>query len=341
MKYTAAIIGLGRIGFTLGFDELREQPGSHTMALLENDRVLLKYGVDTDEQKRTEWQKYVAGSYTFSCTEELYKNAAPDIVVIAVDETSHLATALDVIAHRPRLVILEKPVALNEKDGDAIKDEAKKNGVPILVNHERRFSLDYKAAKDYLSSIGEITQVNARLDSSLLVYSKAADASGEYSLLHDGTHLIDAVQFLLGEELVEGTIKCAKFDDKKVVRYISVNYSTNSCPDINLVISGKSRYFGFEVDIIGTMGRLRVGNGIFDFQRREQSTLYKGFFSLATDTAIERPKKTRYFSNMVQNAIDFLDGLAPLGSTIETGLEALGVICKIKALLHTQYFDKF
>lgn len=32
-KYSAALIGLGRIGFSLGFDRKREQPASHTMAL--------------------------------------------------------------------------------------------------------------------------------------------------------------------------------------------------------------------------------------------------------------------------------------------------------------------
>ena len=35
-KYNAALIGTGRIGFTLGFDSKREQPASHAMALKEN-----------------------------------------------------------------------------------------------------------------------------------------------------------------------------------------------------------------------------------------------------------------------------------------------------------------
>lgn len=37
--YTAAVVGTGRIGFSLGFDKKREQPASHTMALNENPRV--------------------------------------------------------------------------------------------------------------------------------------------------------------------------------------------------------------------------------------------------------------------------------------------------------------
>ena len=39
--YTATLVGTGRIGFSLGFDKKREQPASHTMALLDNKRVNL------------------------------------------------------------------------------------------------------------------------------------------------------------------------------------------------------------------------------------------------------------------------------------------------------------
>ena len=49
--YTAAIIGTGRIGFSLGLDKKREQPASHTMALLSNRRIRLVAGCDVDSQR--------------------------------------------------------------------------------------------------------------------------------------------------------------------------------------------------------------------------------------------------------------------------------------------------
>ena len=47
--YTAAIVGCGRIGYSLGHDEKREQPASHTMAFLENPRISLVACCDSDE----------------------------------------------------------------------------------------------------------------------------------------------------------------------------------------------------------------------------------------------------------------------------------------------------
>ena len=49
--YSAAIIGTGRIGFFLGLDKKREQPASHTMALLANRRIRLVAGCDVDSRR--------------------------------------------------------------------------------------------------------------------------------------------------------------------------------------------------------------------------------------------------------------------------------------------------
>ena len=128
--YTAAIIGTGRIGFTLGFDKKREQPASHTMALLANKKIRLIAAADTNQENLERWEKYVGGKSvqgksvrgsfvyepkTFSTSEELYNafSKVPDIITVAVNEDSHLEECLKAIKAKPRLIILEKPVALN------------------------------------------------------------------------------------------------------------------------------------------------------------------------------------------------------------------------------------
>ena len=346
-KYTAAIIGCGRIGFTLGFDKKREAPASHTMALLQNPSITLTAGCDTFEDNLKLWERYVRrynkNVHTYKSTDELLAAERPDIIVIAVNEDSHLQTALDVIAAKPRLVILEKPVALNTEDGKKIEEAAEKYQVPVLVNHERRFSEDYKLAKKYIDDgkIGKVQTVNARLDSGLRVYAKSEEETGAYSLLHDGTHLVDITMFLLEESsgqkdvLKDMKITNITRDEEKadVIRNVTAHFQSEKCPDVNVSISGRSRYFGFEIDVIGTEGRIKIGNGIFDFTRRQQSKLYTGFYSLAEDKKIRRPKMTKYFSNMVENAVDFLDGKAELKSTLQTGMNTLCVLEAIKLKL--------
>ena len=58
-KYTAAVIGTGRIGFSLGFDKKREQPASHTVSLLENKRIKLIAGCDTNPENLAKFYNHV------------------------------------------------------------------------------------------------------------------------------------------------------------------------------------------------------------------------------------------------------------------------------------------
>lgn len=339
--FTAAVIGTGRIGFSLGFDRKREQPASHTMALNSNRRIRLIAGCDKDSSRLEKWRKANRKCRVYSESSQLFACEKPDIVVVSVNEDSHLETCLEAIRSKPRLVILEKPVALNFEEGDKIRFASESLGVPVMVNHERRFSEDYRFAKNHLDSVGKIMTVNARLDSGLRVYAPENEKDGGYSLLHDGTHLVDIVRFLLGQEKVSGKdfevihtprITSLVYDEEnpEILRNLSVNFESEICPDVNLSFSGRSKYFGFEVDIIGTEGRIKIGNGIFEFLRAEESRLYSGFYSLSRNRKIRRFKKTRYFSNMVQNAVDFLDGKTPLFSDLSDGLADLKIIGEIK-----------
>lgn len=368
--YTAAVVGTGRIGFSLGFDKKREQPASHTMALNANPRVKIIAGVDKNPENLSEWKKANPAAQTFESIEKMYeafaecdgnrrdKNARscePDIVVVAVNEDAHLSVALEAIAHKPRLLILEKPVALNLHEAEKIRRAAKKFSVPILVNHERRFALDWNSAAEYAKKIGDVQSITARLFSGMRLYDPGAESTGGYSLIHDGTHLADIVLFLLEAIQKNAGGKNGKnarailknpilsgivFDkkNKKIVRNLCAHYSTKFCPSVNLEMSGRSRFFGFEVDVIGTEGRIFIGNGFAKFFHRAESKLYSGFFSLEEDAQIVLPKKhgrvqTSYFSNMVQNAVDFLDDREPLKSTLQTGMNALKVLEEIKELL--------
>lgn len=348
-KYYAALIGTGRIGFSLGFDKKREQPASHTMALLAENRISLLAAADTDGQRLSEWQKFAkkngSMALTFPSSEELYKNVTClDIITVAVNEQNHLSECLKAIEYEPKLVILEKPVALNMAEAEKIREAAREHNVPVMVNHERRFAKDYLCALSLLDQIGEIQSIRAELDSGLRVYSAEHEKDGAYSLLHDGTHLVDIVQFILafvGQENRDGrtqlstpilknpTITGIYKDEQGCVRNVSAHYSTDAVPDITLKMSGRSRFFEFAVEILGTLGKIRIGNGCAELYLRKESSLYTGFYSLA-QARVRFPKKTCYFSGMVQNAVDFLDGKTELVSPLDDAISDLAVLEEIK-----------
>lgn len=352
--YTAALIGTGRIGFTLGFDKKREQPASHTMALLGNKKIRIVAGADTNQENLARWRKFVKGAKTFEGSEKLYeyfnwnanKNSSekaensgnevhktPDIIVVAVNEDSHLEECIKAIKARPRLIILEKPVALNSNEAEKIRLLAEENQVPVMVNHERRFAADYNAAKAYMKKIGSLQSIRGELYSGLRIYAPEFEKDGSYSLLHDGTHLVDIIRFLLDEKLENLIVTGIFKDEKNIVRNFSAHYKSSNCPDVSIYMSGRSRFFTFGLDILGTEGRICIGNGYAKFYQQKESKLYTGFYSLSKDRSIRLSKKTGYFANMIQNAVDFLDGREKLKSPLVEAIEDLKILEEIKAQL--------
>jgi len=332
--YTAALVGTGRIGFSLGFDKKREQPASHTMALLGNKRIKLIAAADTDAEHLAEWEQFVKRTKTFSSSSEMYNAIpTPDIITVAVNEDSHMKECLAAIEAKPRLIILEKPVALNSSQAAKISEAAEKAGVPVMVNHERRFTADYNMAKDYLTKIGKLQTVRGELYSGLRIYGKEYENDGSYSLLHDGTHLVDIISWLLDEKLTHPVVTGIFKDDKNDVRNFSAHFTTPSCAEVSICMSGRSRFFSFGLDILGTEGRICLGNGYAKFYKRKESKLYSGFYSLSKDKSVHLPKKTGYFSNMIKNAVDYLDGTSNLQSPLSAAIEDLKVLEEIKTEL--------
>lgn len=331
-QYKAAVIGTGRIGFLLGKDHRREQPAAHTAALKANKRIKLAAGCDIDGTRLALWQKENPQAKTFGHIDALLSEVNADIITIAVNEDAHLSATLKALNNRPRLIILEKPVVLNSDEAQKIQSTSNELKVPIMVNHERRFSKDYQTAKELIEAnvLGKLQLVRGSLWSGMRVYSASQEKTGAYSLIHDGTHLVDIVQYLLGKRLEKPTVSNIVRDSENSVRQVQVNYLTADNIAVSLTFSGQCRYFGFDIELRFSEGRILIGNGMFRVETKKESPYYSGFFSLLKEKKYKPAKKSGYFSNMVQNAIDFLDGNAVLESTLEDGINALLTLEEIK-----------
>ncbi len=333
-KIRAAVIGLGRIGFSLGFDKKREQPASHSMALRNSKQIDVVAGCDILADKREKWSRFFPGAAVYQSVNDLMSESKPDIVVIAVEEASHISVISEILLFKPKLIILEKPVALNMEQGRVILDKVKQNGVQVVVNHERRFSSDYTHVLNLIRNgvIGNVLSVNGLLSSGAVVWDSERLKDGGYSLLHDGTHLFDIVRFLLEGNYV--TPKLLKLDcESDKVTCLSLQSSIKST-NVFFNILGKSKYFGFELDLIGDKGRIIIGNGYNKVYLRAESKYYTGFYSLRRCKNLEHKKKTGYFSNMVERCVDLIVNPQTKNiSTLNEALETLSFIDEIGQLI--------
>ncbi len=335
MKYKAVVIGTGRIGYLLQKDKKREQPASHAAALSANRQVHLAAGCDINPERLALWHQDYPHAACYSSVEELMRRENPDLVVVAVSELSHLEVALTVIREKPALVVLEKPVAPNPAAAERIRKAAARFHVPVCVNHERRFSKDYRTARTIIQSggLGTLQTVSAHLYNGSPVWSPGCGEDGGCSLLHDGTHLIDTLHFLLGRHLEKPHTPGVVGSSGSKVRALSLFYRMPGNLLVYVEFSGNSTFFDFEIRLTGTRGKLVIGNGYLKLYTVAPSPYYSGFYSLKRRREVKRPKKTGYFSGMVANCVDFLDGKAPLLSPLSEGIRTLKALYDIVGCL--------
>jgi len=331
MKFTAAVIGTGRIGYLLQKDKKREQPASHASALTKNRHISLIAGCDINRERLALWKKDYPRTCCYSSAQELMQQEKPDLAVVAVSEQAHTEVALTVIKHKPKLIILEKPVGLNLDAAERIRKAAARYKVAISVNHERRFSMDYRMALRLIQNqeLGSLQTVSAHLWSSSSVWAPSCAEKGDCSLIHDGTHLIDILHFLLARHLKKPVVDRIVKNKYSEVRLLNLHYKLRKNVLLYLELNGSSRVFDFEITLNGTEGKLIIGNGYLKLYSKAPSPYYTGFYSLKRQKNVIRPGVTGYFSNMVQNCVDFLMDKAPLISPLSEGIRSLKVLYEI------------
>ncbi len=316
-----AIIGLGRIASTLEDDTLREKPATHAGALSRNPETLLTGGYDRDPEAREafarRWNLDLSKDL-FDNPRDLIRSKKPDILHIATHEDSHLEYLELAVKESVPLVILEKPVSNNLKKAE--KMGRKLGSTRVLVNHERRYSLDYVAVKNHIQkkTYGDLLSVTGRLYMGMKRPVKEI-------LLHDGTHLMDIFPFLTGEPMKILKIQRPGRTEKTI-------YASAVCGEIPVLCEfGNSRdHLVFELELSFSRGRIRVGNGVYEEYESRESTYYEKMRSLYPAER-EVMEKTGYFTNMLKDAVRVIKtpGTLPL-SSYQDGLASLRMIEQIR-----------
>lgn len=121
---------------------------------------------------------------------EMLEREKPDTVTITTTNDAHAALTLQAIAAGVRGVYCEKPMAVHPKDARDMVEAARKAGIPLIINHQRRMAPDFVEARRLIESgaLGEIQLIRG-------------DCAGD--ILSDGTHLIDSLLWLAGHPEVK------------------------------------------------------------------------------------------------------------------------------------------
>jgi len=191
----AGIIGLGFIG---GADQVSgdalgqrvaDLDGTHFAALAGHPDVELVAGSSRDAGRRERFQKR-SGARTYADWHDLLDQEQFDIVSVATYAPQHAEMVVACARHRVPAIFCEKPVATCLADAGQMLDACGESGSLLVINHNRRFNLQYRRLREFIAAgeLGELTSASLQWSGGRLG--------------NVGTHMIDAVQMVTGQPVV-------------------------------------------------------------------------------------------------------------------------------------------
>lgn len=306
------IIGSGNIGAF--FDKpTSKNIISHAHAFTSNEHYHLLGFMDVDKQKAREAAR-LWDCKTFNTIKEAFEKNTIDIVCLATPDNTHYGLLKDISRYNMKLVFSEKPLATDTSKAYEICELYKARKIPIMINYSRRF-------------VPEFNQL--RLNIKKGSYGKFIAGTGYYGkgILHNGSHMIDLLRFLLGE-----------IEDVKAVD------STSDYSNEDLSISGiitlfnKKRFYLqnishllytiFEMDLLFEKKRIRiVDSGFFieeyEIEKNEQ---FSGYKTIGSSKKIIKTDLGHSMYHAANNIYNYLDNNEKLQSPIDEAYKTM-VIC--------------
>ncbi len=301
-KYRAVVIGCGKVGALWGMDAARVQPASHAAACLTNSQVILAGLVDSNDAAREK-----AGVFfktpTWGDAEAALEECKPDIVVIATPPHTHEELLVLLLARNVPAVICEKPLSGSVTSARRMYEQGRTSKSIVIINHQRRFFPLYIAAQSRIARGG------------LGVISKAR---GDYSkgLFNNGSHMVDALCFLLGTECqwVRGRQGIGQNIDGTLGwggAVVELRSHENNTEIHNMLLTGSA-------------GALKIDEYGYKFTWAKVTSA--GREELDWEHAQVEYDKRSMLADVLTHAVECLDGAASPRSTLADGLKAVEIL---------------
>jgi predicted dehydrogenase len=314
MSYRAAIIGAGRIGAML------DVPGSpHILTHAHGYRACEGFEfvgfVDQDlakaEAASTQW-----GGTASDSIDKLLDLQPIDVVSICLPDELHYSTLVALAAKPVKFIFLEKPAVTTAAEADVVSTLFGESQIRVQVNYTRRF-------------VPEIRRVREAIRSG--IYGAFLTGTGYYGkgLLHNGSHMIDLLQFLVGDVgEVTKISEVADFYDQDPS--VSALLAMRSGGIFHLCHIDCRKFHVFELDLTFEQKRIRIrelGTVIEEYSVGD-NRVFEGYRTLNKD--VEYPTEhSKAIYHAIANIRDNLDRNEPLVCTLEESLETVKTCLRI------------
>jgi len=160
---------------------------AHARVLAELEDFDLVATCDLKEDLARRAAEALPGVTPYTDMPEMLAAERPDVVAVTTATDSHARLTIEAAGAGVRGICCEKPMATCLGDARRMVDACSRNGVSLIVNHQRRMG-------------GDLVQMRRLIEAGALGEVHLVRASCAGDLLSDGTHLVDSVRWLAGDE---------------------------------------------------------------------------------------------------------------------------------------------
>ncbi len=329
-KFKTGIVGCGRIGSLLEEDPLRGKPCTHAGGFSALPAIHLSAGCDIDPERLKKFGKRWNVTGLYSDYREMLKKENLDILCIATWTPLHASMTHAAAQAGVKGIFCEKPIAIDLKQAQKMVRICKKNNIPLIINHERRWDAYYQQARKLIVSgkIGEIkTLIGNTLSWKPGKLSVAEHGGGP--LFHDGTHLTDLLLFFGGPVTWVSGHETRPGGKKYIEETACAMLGFKNGATGFIEGGGARKYFNFELDIQGSEGRILIGNSGRELYITKKSRRFTGFHELEK---ISFPEPKKHESPFIGGAREMVRTIRTGKAGVSTGadgLRSLEIICAV------------
>lgn len=256
MVYKVAVIGAGGIS-------RRHMQAIAAMPQLE------AAGIADIQEERARESAAEFGTRAYLDYRDMVEQEKPDIVVITLPHFLHKEAAVW-CAEQGCHLMLEKPMALNVEECDAISEAARTHGVKLMVGHTQHYIADNLKARDILRSgqlgelvmIRDVRHVNYYTENRPEWFFHKSKAGGGI-FMNLGSHSIDKIQWLTGSRVTKVKASVTYHGNRGDIEGSGIAYiETASGIPATICQSGYDGVNINETELIFTRGMLRLATGV-------------------------------------------------------------------------------
>jgi predicted dehydrogenase len=272
-SYSVLIIGAGKIGAFFDTPQSEEvlthahafskHPGFHLLGFVDTN-------IDLAEQAAGIW-----GGEAFTSVAEAFSRNTIDVAIVATPDKFHYAILKELAAHPLRLVFAEKPLTTLLASSEEIVGLYRERKISLAVNYTRRFVPEFIALHNEIRSgtLGGFLSGTG-------YYGKGT--------LHNGSHLIDLLRFLLGDITeIQTTSSIQDFydDDPSCSALLSLGQGGT----FTMQAVDCRSYTVFELDLLFEQGRIRIVDAgfVIEVYHVHESAIFSGYRHLKQTESLE------------------------------------------------------